>query len=305
MNLKNARYLTGLKSTSTKFDYKITDSEYFIDYTNGRNEINNVVEKMTKLANDLNTTSEDVKAMLSSYVLDDTVDLNGFVNAVNGSMNSMASEISQLIQKAMTEASTMMDKSEALDKKTTDDFSSVTKEFEGEGKSNSSNPSGTSGNYSESVATKKKATDNCDSTAGKVTTDNQKYKVVPDSEYTGEPGTLSETDYKYLVAQVAGESGNSQDDMLGVATTIMNRLEAGGNYGNSVVSVLEKGYWPWGRTCDNYVEGGKYYNTDWGQEKLAKVNQVIDDVLNGTRNLNNDVYYYTGDGTRNYFSDIV
>ena len=311
--LKEPKYLKGLKTTSSKFDFKVAeDGEYKVDYSNGRTASTNVVEKLKAFANDLNTTSEDVKKMLSAYVLDDSIDINQFVNSVNGGMNSMASQMSTTIQEILTDANGRMDKAENLDKELIENETKTTNEF-GEDGGNGGNPTPTTPNptdanpngYSGSVATKGKATDACNATAGQVTTNNQKYSVVPDSEYTGAPGTISETDYKYLVAQVAGESANSKDDMLGVATTIMNRLEAGGGYRNSVVDVLEKGYWPWGRTCDLYVEGGKYYNTDWGQEKLAQVNEVINDVLNGTRNLNSDVYYYSGDGTRNYFSDVL
>ena len=161
------------------------------------------------------------------------------------------------------------------------------------------------GTYSGSVHTKSKATDSCNETAGVVTTGHQNYTVVADGDYTGAAGTISQSDYMYLIAQVAGESGNSADDMLGVATTIINRLEAGGEYGSSVTDVLEKGYWPWGKSCNAYLEGGQYYNTDWGQEKLELCTQVVNDVLNGTRNLNSDVYYYYGNGDYNSFSDVL
>ena len=314
--LKEPKYLNGLKNTTTTFTFQITNNGgYSIDYSSGRNAAITVVEKLKELVNDLNKTSEDVKTMLSAYVLSDTVDINSFVNAVNGGMNSMASQMSTTIQEILTEATERMDKAENTDKQLVENLNKPTSEMGDTSNPSGSNPGGGAtppntneanpNGYSGSVATKSQATDGCDSTAGKVTTNNQKYTVVPDGEYTGAPGTISATDYKYLVAQVAGESGNSKDDMLGVASTIMNRLEAGGGYGNSVVQVLEKGYWPWGRTCDHYVENGDYYNTDWGQEKLAQVNEVINDVLNGTRNLNSDVYYYSGDGTRNYFSDVL
>lgn len=159
--------------------------------------------------------------------------------------------------------------------------------------------------YSGSLHTKRQATDGCDSTAGQVTGGHQSYSIVPDGSYNGAPGTISQSDYELLIAQVAGESANKPDDMLGVTCTILNRLEAGGGYGSSVHQVLEKGYFPWGRTYQAYVPGGKYYNTEWGQDKLAMVTQVVNDALSGTRNVNSNVYYYSGDGTNNYFSDVV
>lgn len=157
--------------------------------------------------------------------------------------------------------------------------------------------------YEQSIHTKKNASNDTVSTAGQITTDNQKYSIVPDAEYKGERGTISESDYNLLIAQVSGESANSPDDMLGVTSTVLNRLEAGNGFGDSVNDVLEKGYFPWGRTYENYVEGGKYYNTDWGQEKLAQVTEVVNDALNGVRNINGDVYYYSGNGEYNKFSD--
>lgn len=157
--------------------------------------------------------------------------------------------------------------------------------------------------YEQSIHTKKNASSETVSTAGQITTDNQKYTIVADSDYKGERGTISESDYNLLIAQVAGESANSPDDMLAVTSTVLNRLETGNGFGDSVNEVFEKGYFPWGRTYENYVEGGKYYNTDWGQDKLAQVTEVVNDALNGTRNINSNVYYYSGNGEYNNFSD--
>lgn len=166
-------------------------------------------------------------------------------------------------------------------------------------------PSEPSGIYSGELHTKSKASASCKETAGKITTGHQSYKIVPDNEYTGAVGTISQTDYMYLVAQVAGEAGNSPDDMLGVACTIINRLEGPDSYGTSVVKVLEKGYWPWGRTCDGYLKNGQFVDTGWKKDKIDMVKQVVNDVLNGTRNINSDVYYYSGNGTYNSFSDVL
>ena len=133
--LKNPKYLKGLKELGTSFKYKVSDNgQYFIDYDKGFSEIDNVVEKLKKLSTDLNTTSEDVKKMLSSYMLDDTVDLNGFVVAVNGSMNSMASEISKDIQTALHEAKDKMEKSKQADEEFVQKESEVNKQFDGDDK---------------------------------------------------------------------------------------------------------------------------------------------------------------------------
>lgn len=163
--------------------------------------------------------------------------------------------------------------------------------------------------YTGKIYTKSYATDEVKASTGTITTGNQSYIIVPDSQYTKAPGTISESDYHLLIAQVAGESGNSKDDMLGVTCTVLNRLEAGGK-GDSVTEVLEKGYFPWGETHLAYEPGGKFYNTDWGQAKLAQVTEVVNDALGGVRNLEEDVYYYSGNHTHdgelyNHFSDVV
>lgn len=171
--------------------------------------------------------------------------------------------------------------------------------------------------YTGQLHTKAKANDDVKASAGTITTGHQSYTIVPDDQYTKAPGTISQSDYNLLVAQVAGESANSKDDMLGVACTVLNRLEAGG-YGNSVHEVLQKGYFPWGESYRSYVEAGKSYtttgvagsdgkyaSTGWGQEKLQEVTSAVNDALSGARNVESDVFYYSGNGEYNKFSDVV
>ena len=177
------------------------------------------------------------------------------------------------------------------DTTTTTESSGITTEFATRG-------------YTGDIHTKSQAKAGVKKSTGNITTNNQRYTIVPDSEYTKAPGTISESDYNLLVAQVAGESGNSKDDMLGVTCTVLNRLEADG-YGNSVSEVLEKGYFPWGETHLAYEPGGKYYNTDWGQAKLAQATEAVNDALGGVRNLEGNVYYYSGNGEYNRFSDVL
>lgn len=178
-------------------------------------------------------------------------------------------------------------------------------------------PGTVSSGYSGSLHTKAKATDGVKSTAGTITTGHQTYSIVPDNQYNKAPGTISESDYNLLVAQVAGESANSKDDMLGVACTVLNRLEAGG-FGGSVHEVLQKGYFPWGESYKSYVQEGKSYtttgvanssgqyaSTGWGQEKLQEVTAAVNDALGGARNVESNVFYYSGNGEYNKFSDIV
>ena len=102
--------------------------------------------------------------------------------------------------------------------------------------------------------------------------------------------------------------------MLGVCSTILNRVEAGGGYGSTVQDALKIGYWPWGKTCDKYLNYDAYGNPSLKTleqlgaaeyEKLMNAQNVVSDAMNGVRNVNSDTKYYGGDGTHNYFSDNV
>lgn len=166
------------------------------------------------------------------------------------------------------------------------------------------------GVYTGNVLNKMNASSQCRADSGVLTFNNKVYSVGANTA----GNTLSQEDYLYLVGQVAGESGLDCDDMMGVCTTILNRLERGG-FGSSVKGVLQVGYWPWGKTCDKYVsyEGTgspKRLKTEaeLGSAEYAKLQRcinVVQDAMNGVRNLNSQTLYYFGDGQRNHFSDFV
>ena len=161
------------------------------------------------------------------------------------------------------------------------------------------------------VHSKGKASAEAKATNGVLTQGNQQYQVGETTDIAN--GQLSERDYIYLVSQVAGESANDTDDMLGVCTTILNRAES--KPGSTIESVLAGGYWPWGETYRKYVNlDASGYPTGFktldqlGQaeyDKLQSVLNVVADAMNGTRNLNSNVIYYYGDSKHNYFSDIL
>ncbi len=166
------------------------------------------------------------------------------------------------------------------------------------------------GNYTGNVLAKRSASSSVRVDLGVITYDNQRYTVGGVTNPS--QGTLSQTDYYYLVGQVAGESGVGDDDALGVCCTILNRVEAGGAWGNSVQEALQIGYWPWGKTCNQFINydasgnpigfkspqqlGGEYV-------RLEKALRVVEDAMNGVRNINSDTKFYAGDGTHNSFSD--
>ncbi|MBR1416289.1 MAG: LysM peptidoglycan-binding domain-containing protein [Bacilli bacterium] len=162
------------------------------------------------------------------------------------------------------------------------------------------------GTYSGELHSKRSASDGIRNSNGTLTYGNKTYTVGA----TTEGNTLSQNDYYYFVGQVAGESANDCDDMMGVACTILNRLESDGG---TVQSVLEKGYWPWGKTCNRFLNyDGNGNPTGFKTieqigpieyEKLQRVIATTNDAMNGVRNIEHNVRYYSGDGVHNYFSD--
>ena len=158
--------------------------------------------------------------------------------------------------------------------------------------------------YSQYIRSKSQASSRVKESNGHITTDNKTYVIMPDDYYSGADGTVSESDYELLIKVIAGEGGNDVDDMLGVISTILNRYEDGIR-GNSIREVLENGYFKFGESYKRYEPGGKFYDTEAGQEKLRNAQKVLDDAFCGVRNMDHDVYYYYGDGEHNYFSDNV
>ena len=167
------------------------------------------------------------------------------------------------------------------------------------------------GVYTGEVLNKMNASDTCRRDSGVLTYNNRVYTIGSDT--TG--NTLSMDDYYYLVGQVAGESGLDCDDMMGVCTTILNRLELGSFGNGGIKGVLQYGYWPFGKTCDKYIvydgNGSPVrFRTaeELGPKEYAKLQnciRVVEDAMHGVRNLNMQTVYYFGDGQRNHFSDYV
>ena len=153
---------------------------------------------------------------------------------------------------------------------------------------------------------KRSASPECIAAQGVLTYDNKKYIVGTDRG----DGVLTQQDYFYLVGQVCGEAALDTDDMLGVACTILNNMEY---TSDDVKTTLQKSYWPWGKTCDRFINyDGSGNPTGFktieqigeGEfQKLQQVIKVVSDAMNGVRNVNKETRFYAGDGTHNYFSD--
>ena len=208
--LKEPKYLKGLKTTSSKFDYKVADDgNYKVDYNNGRSATTTVIEKLKTFATDLNTTSEDVKTMLGAYVLDDSVDINSFVNAVNGGMNSMASQMSTTIQEILTEALGKMDSAEKLDQQLIENETKTTADLNGEG--------GTGGNGTGTTPTTPPQTPEAPA---------EQPAPTPSAGDAATAAALGITPEQLDIvkATIRHEAGNNPDEIANVASCIRNRM---------------------------------------------------------------------------------
>lgn len=121
-----------------------------------------------------------------------------------------------------------------------------------------------------------------------LTTNNQKYQIV--DTVTG-PGQITQQEYDRLVSVVAMESGSENpEEMLGIATTALNRYEGSDKQGTTLYKILtQKNQFANGA---KFRQGGEFYNTDWGQQKIAAARQAVDDALNGYRNLGPEFKWY-------------
>ena len=260
--LKEPKYLKGLKTTSSKFDYKVADDgNYKVDYSNGRSATTTVIEKLKTFATDLNTTSEDVKTMLGAYVLDDSVDINSFVNAVNGGMNSMASQMSQTIQEILTEALGRMDSAEKLDQQLIENETKTTADLNGEG--------GTGGNGTGTTPTTPPQTPEAPA---------EQPAPTPSAGDAATAAALGITPEQLDIvkATIRHEAGNNPDEIANVASCIRNRMLAGNWGGTDPYSVVTaKGQFSsyLGGYYKQYT-GGNYYQGD------AATAQQVDDLLN-------------------------
>ncbi len=260
--LKEPKYLKGLKTTSSKFDYKVADDgNYKVDYSNGRSATTTVIEKLKTFATDLNTTSEDVKTMLGAYVLDDSVDINSFVNAVNGGMNSMASQMSTTIQEILTEALGKMDSAEKLDQQLIENETKTTADLNGEG--------GTGGNGTGTTPTTPPQTPEAPA---------EQPAPTPSAGDAATAAALGITPEQLDIvkATIRHEAGNNPDEIANVASCIRNRMLAGNWGGTDPYSVVTaKGQFSsyLGGYYKQYT-GGNYYQGD------AATAQQVDDLLN-------------------------
>ena len=260
--LKEPKYLKGLKTTSSKFDYKVADDgNYKVDYSNGRSATTTVIEKLKTFATDLNTTSEDVKTMLGAYVLDDSVDINSFVNAVNGGMNSMASQMSQTIQEILTEALGRMDSAEKLDQQLIENETKTTADLNGEG--------GTGGNGTGTTPTTPPQTPEAPA---------EQPAPTPSAGDAATAAALGITPEQLDIvkATIRHEAGNNPAEIANVASCIRNRMLAGNWGGTDPYSVVTaKGQFSsyLGGYYKQYT-GGNYYQGD------AATAQQVDDLLN-------------------------
>lgn len=150
------------------------------------------------------------------------------------------------------------------------------------------------------------------------------YTVVPDSEYTGKKGTISEGQYKAMLYVIMHEQGseyatNSAGQKLAVASTLLNRCEDSGIGNGSMNTTLNYGVLACctdskGKEVGTRCSWGNYSQIDKDlaslQEKHGfsdanweEAKQALNTALAGVRNVpSNSVYWNAaGDGKNNYF----
>lgn len=141
---------------------------------------------------------------------------------------------------------------------------------------------------------------------GKININNKKYEVIPNSIFKFEDGTISQSDYNNIVYRVASDLGltddekfYSYDDALGIASVYFNRLESNkftssnNVYGNTLTGILYEE--------NKLVDSNSYLSKD--KVDIAKC--VVDDLMKGVRNIDNNVLYYVNNGTYNGFSQSI
>lgn len=137
----------------------------------------------------------------------------------------------------------------------------------------------------------------------KLTTGNQKYTLV--EEYTGDgKGQISKKDYDHIVGIMCQESGKDNgeyntSEFLGIASSIFNRYESGDSrYGGTLEGILnaENQY----SKGSKYIGNGQWTSTDWGKEKIALAQSVLNDALDGTRNLDPSLKFFSAPEHQTY-----
>lgn len=141
---------------------------------------------------------------------------------------------------------------------------------------------------------------------GKITIDNKQYSVIRNDEFKFSDGTISESDYNNLVYRVASDMGLSDDekyysydDALGIASTYFNKLEnknftsPNNMYGNTLTGILYE---------ENKLVPS---NTLLDKNKVEVAQCVVNDLMKGVRNINNNTFYYVSNGTYNGFSQNI
>lgn len=127
-------------------------------------------------------------------------------------------------------------------------------------------------------------------------TNAQSYTVVPDDSPNAEKrGCMTETEYNFLVATVAGEAGDvSVSNCYGVASAILNASEC--KYDGDIVECLKNISWKFGKNYKNFVdENGNININGFGtQEAFEAAKRGVNAALYGTRAFPEEVQYWVG-----------
>ena len=125
-------------------------------------------------------------------------------------------------------------------------------------------------------------------------TNARSYTVVPnDSPNAGKFGYITDSEYNYLIATVAGEAGNvSVSNSYGVASASFNAIE--GQHNGDVMKFLNENCWPFGKGYKQYIDSNGNITSRDTDEGFKNAKVAVDAALSGTRAFPSEVQYWVG-----------
>lgn len=134
-------------------------------------------------------------------------------------------------------------------------------------------------------------------------TEAQQYTVVPDNDdRIGTTGYITQSDYERIINWMAHEAGDSGTDRFGVASAILNELDADGRSFGSLHKTFTAALDAALHENQKYVENGDRLGYEVSNDPdgilRAKCKDVLDYTLLGNRAFSQDVIYFFNGGQK-------
>lgn len=131
----------------------------------------------------------------------------------------------------------------------------------------------------------------------------QQYTVVPDNDdRIGTTGYITQSDYERIINWMAHEAGDSGTDRFGVASAILNELDADGRSFGSLHKTFTAALDAALHENQKYVENGDRLGYEVSNDPdgilRAKCKDVLDYTLLGNRAFSQDVIYFFNGGQK-------